>query len=579
MIIKNWDLLQSIEMMIIEYNKQFWSEESKDKRIDRNDIEYSEDDESANVPEALLSKLDKFQISLSSRQVKDDELQDIISQLYQMLDIMKLKVFSFSINSKGNQYREVDMSFLEHLNDDVENLQISGVDLSQESPLIFGRFKNLRFCSLEKCNISDPAIVSEIKKETIISLKRNEIAPEHYKDAIELMQKSNGNLEISTKELKTVSQIYLSKEVGISDYLKLMDVVDFDSISGLTVKVEDDFDFESNNIEQLVDILNEKKNITLRTAVDNLSKIDSNGTLNIPAKVIIRNASELSIDDLEKHPCISAIQMLDGENTHIQQREPYTREEYEKVRGEIDKIISQVNFPDESDPNREKKIFTQIYSILGKKITYDYRAISEEAKKDERLQITCRNLIGGLLEDTCVCAGYSDILRNVLACAGIYSEYIGAMPDIENGVKVDLKDPGGHAWNLVMLDGKKYWTDLTWDANNIKSDRYPLKYCLKSTEEFKHSEFKKRIQDTVEDPCPESVSDADQIKLFTGRELDNIDAAKKQENRNIGYLSSCIMSIADSGLTSGAIRKAANDISKCTSIKLVNELEVADGRD
>lgn len=579
MIIKNWDLLQSIEMMIIEYNKQFWSEESKDKRIDRNDIEYSEDDESANVPEALLSKLDKFQISLSSRQVKDDELQDIISQLYQMLGIMKLKVFSFSINSKGNQYREVDMSFLEHLNDDVENLQISGVDLSQESPFIFGRFKNLRFCSLEKCNISDPAIVSEIKKETIISLKRNEIAPEHYKDAIELMQKSNGNLQISTKELKTVSQIYLSKEVGISDYLKLMDVVDFDSISGLTVKVEDDFDFESNNIEQLVDILNEKKNITLRTAVDSLSKIDSNGTLNIPAKVIIRNASELSIDDLEKHPCISAIQMLDGENTHIQQREPYTREEYEKVRGEIDKIISQVNFPDESDPNREKKIFTQIYSILGKKITYDYRAISEEAKKDERLQITCRNLIGGLLEDTCVCAGYSDILRNVLACSGIYSEYIGAMPDIENGVKVDLKDPGGHAWNLVMLDGKKYWTDLTWDANNIKSDRYPLKYCLKSTEEFKHSEFKKRIQDTVEDPCPESVSDADQIKLFTGRELDNIDAAKKQENRNIGYLSSCIMSIADSGLTSGAIRKAANDISKCTSIKLVNELEVADGRD
>lgn len=355
MIIKNWDLLQSIEMMIIEYNKQFWSEESKDKRIDRNDIEYSEDDESANVPEALLSKLDKFQISLSSRQVKDDELQDIISQLYQMLGIMKLKVFSFSINSKGNQYREVDMSFLEHLNDDVENLQISGVDLSQESPFIFGRFKNLRFCSLEKCNISDPAIVSEIKKETIISLKRNEIAPEHYKDAIELMQKSNGHLEISTKELKTVSQIYLSKEVGISDYLKLMDVVDFDSISGLTVKVEDDFDFESNNIEQLVDILNEKKNITLRTAVDNLSKIDSNGTLNIPAKVIIRNASELSIDDLEKHPCISAIQMLDGENTHIQQREPYTREEYEKVRGEIDKIISQVNFPDESDPNREKR--------------------------------------------------------------------------------------------------------------------------------------------------------------------------------------------------------------------------------
>ena len=55
------------------------------------------------------------------------------------------------------------------------------------------------------------------------------------------------------------------------------------------------------------------------------------------------------------------------------------------------------------------------------------------------------------------------------------------MPDIENGVPCNFKDTGGHAWNLLRLDGKKYWTDLTWDANNIKSDRYPLKYCLKST--------------------------------------------------------------------------------------------------
>lgn len=579
MIIKNEKLINCIENAILNHDNQFWREEDTDKKIDFSSIKLLEDGESVDIPEDILRKLEKLRVTLYSKDIEGDELQDIISELSQMLDIMNLKSFSFSVIAKGNQYTKADISFLEHLNDSVETLEINGVDLSQEKPSRFERFKNLRFCSLEKCNISDPTIISEIKEDTIISLRRNEIAPEYYEDAIKLIQSSGGKIDFSVKELETIKQIYSSKKVEISDYLRLMNVVHFDNMSGLTVKMEDDFDFESNNIEQLVSILNEKNNITLSTIPENLSKLDSSGTLKTPTKVIIRNASELSIDDLSKHPCISAIQMSDGKNTEKQQGEPYTREEYDKVRREIDKIISQVDFPEESDPNREKKIFAQIYSILGKKITYDYNAISQDAKNDERLQTTCRNLLGGLLENTCVCAGYADILRNVLACSGIYSEYIGAMPDIENGVKVNLNDPGGHAWNLVMLDGKKYWTDLTWDASNIKVDRYPLKYCLKSTQEFKHDTFKKRIEDEIKDPCLESISDEEQIKLFTGRELDNIDTTKKQENKNIGYLSSCVMEIADSGLTSETIRKTANEVGKCTAIKLVNELEVADGRD
>ena len=155
------------------------------------------------------------------------------------------------------------------------------------------------------------------------------------------------------------------------------------------------------------------------------------------------------------------------------------------------------------------------------------------------------------------------------------------MPDIENGVPYNFKDPGGHAWNLLRLDGKKYWTDLTWDANNIKSDRYPLKYCLKSTKDFDHNTFKKRIEDQIQDPCPESVADDEQIMLFTGRKLEDKDTIiQEQENKNIGYLSSCIMSIANEGLTSPIIRKAANELNTCIKLKTVkhNEMEVTDGR-
>lgn len=580
MIIRNWRLLECIETSITEYDNQLWREEDNDKKIDYSSIEYSDDGESANIPEEILGKLESLRISWVARDIGEQELQDIKEQLSQILDVMKLKHFSFAMQARGSQYSQLDISFLDHLNENIENIAITGIDLSQEEPNRFARFKNLKYFRLQKCNISDPKIISEIKPEVFISLKRNEIAPEHYEDALKLIQSSNGRIKFSVKQLEIMSQIYLTKRVELSDYLRLMDVMDFDSISGLTVSIENEFDFENNNSEQIVNMLNSKANITLRMTLANLSRLDSNGALKVPTRTIIKNANELNVEDLLKHQCISTVQISDGHNTEKQQGEPYTREEYEKVRSEISKIISQIEFPEADDSNKEKKVFTQVYKLLGQKIDYDYNAISEEEKNNERLQITCRNLLGGLLEHKCVCAGYADILRNVLACAGVYSEYVAAMPDFENGVPLNLKDPGGHAWNLVMLDGQKYWTDLTWDANNIKTGRYPLTYCLKSTQEFRHNRFEKRLEDKIKDPCPESISDEEQVMLFEGKELEDRDTTKKQENINIGYLSDCVMSIANLGLTSVRVRETANEVNKCTAIRIMqeNETEVADGR-
>lgn len=580
MIIRNWRLLECIETAITEYNNQLWREEDEEKKIDYSSIEYSEDGESANIPEEILGKLESLRISWVSRDIGEQELQDIKEQLSQILDVMKLKLFSFAMQARGPQYSQLDISFLDHLNENIENIAITGIDLSQEAPDRFERFKNLKYFSLQKCNISDPKIISEIKPEVFVSLERNEIAPEHYEDALKLIQSSNGRIKFSVKQLEMMSQIYSTRQVDLRDYLRLMDVMDFDSVLGLTVRMENEFEFENSDSEQIVNMLNAKSNITLITTPANLSWLDSKGILKVPTRTIIKNADELNVEDLLKHQCISTVQILDGHNTEKQQGEPYTREGYEKVRSEISKIIAQIEFPETNDPNREKKIFAQVYKILGKKIDYDYNAISEEEKNNERLQITCRNLLGGLLEHKCVCAGYADILRNVLACAGVYSEYVGAMPDFENGIPLNLKDPGGHAWNLVMLDGKKYWTDLTWDANNIKTGRYPLTYCLKSTQEFSHNTFKKRLEDEIKDPCPESISDEEQVMLFEGKELEDKDTAKKQKNRNIGYLSNCIMSIADLGLTSVRVRETANEVSNCTAIRIMqeNETEVADGR-
>ena len=161
-------------------------------------------------------------------------------------------------------------------------------------------------------------------------------------------------------------------------------------------------------------------------------------------------------------------------------------------------------------------------------------------------------LTDGLLKNTAVCAGYADILRNTLACAGIYSEYIGASLDLEGGVTVDLNDPEGHAWNRVRLDGDDYWTDLTWDANNILAGRYPLNYCLKSSKDFGHSQYRVGINNEKWAGCDKTISDEKQLELFEGIIVEK--TANIEDAKSVSKVSSLVLATAQKGLTANALQ-------------------------
>lgn len=98
----------------------------------------------------------------------------------------------------------------------------------------------------------------------------------------------------------------------------------------------------------------------------------------------------------------------------------------------------------------------------------------------EQEDIENRNLVGALLNGECVCAGYAEAFRNLLACCQIEARYIGA----EN----KKKEEAGHAWNQAKLDGEWFDFDVTWDADRIVKEEEP-KYCFKSDEEFGHEQF------------------------------------------------------------------------------------------
>lgn len=93
----------------------------------------------------------------------------------------------------------------------------------------------------------------------------------------------------------------------------------------------------------------------------------------------------------------------------------------------------------------------------------------------------CANMIGGLLNSTCVCSGYAEIVRNVFPCYGIETRYISG-----NNIKPN-KD--GHAWNQIKLDGIWYNMDLTWSRDDIIAENSTL-YLLRSDKDFYgHDEY------------------------------------------------------------------------------------------
>ncbi len=193
-------------------------------------------------------------------------------------------------------------------------------------------------------------------------------------------------------------------------------------------------------------------------------------------------------------------------------------------------------------------------------IEYDEYAISEEGSKNQELAITCRNLYGGLIEGKCVCAGYADILRNVCECVGIEAQSVVAFPDIDNGVEVNIKDPTGHAWNNVKLDGEWYCTDLTWDRNNVVLEKFPLKYFLKSTKDFFHNDYSNTRKYDVK--CNKSITESEQIALFTGREVskETLEILTSDKNKSLNYLSNSVIATAIAGLNASQFRAVHNGL-------------------
>lgn len=136
---------------------------------------------------------------------------------------------------------------------------------------------------------------------------------------------------------------------------------------------------------------------------------------------------------------------------------------------------------------REIEKILILHDLLVKRLNYDsYKSRGDEA----------HSMIGPLLHEKGVCEGYSKAFKQLCDNAGIYCIIVNGTAIGQNG------KTGGHAWNIVRLNGKYYHIDVTHD--HYLDDKYCSRFhCLLSDKDI-------GINHTADDEftlpvCPETL--------------------------------------------------------------------------
>lgn len=97
------------------------------------------------------------------------------------------------------------------------------------------------------------------------------------------------------------------------------------------------------------------------------------------------------------------------------------------------------------------------HAVDRKNVKYDTH-YAEHPEKPAKTQHP-HDMTGAVLDGYCVCDGYAGVFYYMANAVGLHALY-------DDGWAYG----GGHAWNLVQIDGTYYYIDLTGCASNFDKD-------------------------------------------------------------------------------------------------------------
>lgn len=307
-------------------------------------------------------------------------------------------------------------------------------------------FKNIsKFKKLEELNLPDNKDLTENDLTDVWGLETLERV--NLDGNGQITEQEHGDIEISQRKSYLPAERFdwnsnesSLKNVQLSS-LANMSPEDLENLSGLNISItKADMEFlQSDYGKRLISSLQSKNAIS----------------------IYVNTTADLSMEQLDSISQICEVSKVHvGTGWEETQKRGYSMETYKAIKQEI------VNITKDIDPNLpDAEKYKIIHDKLAQNIQYDYSALQE--KPGSRDYYTSRNLENGLLYGTCVCAGYADILKNVLSEVGIESTYVEGRTD-----QGEL-----HAWNQVKIvdkSGKANWynVDLTWDSTQKGTNYY-----------------------------------------------------------------------------------------------------------
>ena len=429
-------------------------------------------------------------LSLSGIDIGDKEI-DIINQLK---NIKTLSITDSRLSLVNSKYTNLNLENLIFVN-------CKGVDIEH-----FCGSSNLQTLTIVNCLDAEFTGIEQLTKLRDVNIPNNEhLTDEDIKDLweVENLEKVNldGDINISDTEHEGIEVSHESEyrptegkdwrtnqkerpSVNFSDITRFSPE-QLKSLKGANINVRaEDIEF-----------------IKSQAGLEVIKALKANNNINLT----LNTTADLNMEDMED---LNSICNFD--RVHVQtgwqvtQDQGYSYETYKAIKKEILNIIKDI------DPNLpEQQKYLEIRKKLTENIKYDYATL--RATPNDKDYYSSRNLENGLLNHTCVCAGYADILKNVLAEVGIEAKYVEGKTN-----KGEL-----HAWNQVRLkgdDGQYHWynDDVTWDA--VGKDK--LKYCLLNDQEF--SKTHKCIPSRTEGgqvyscnaPAPSSIRAAKQNRQY-----------------------------------------------------------------
>lgn len=180
---------------------------------------------------------------------------------------------------------------------------------------------------------------------------------------------------------------------------------------------------------------------------------------------------------------------VEMKHSHLEYKTGELYMAYKKARDIVEKYIKDTDTPEQR--------FAILYQWMCENVKYDYAALDNNHTHTKDGIVQGRSggtngTVNALMYGSCVCQGYSKSMQMLLKLAGIYSVDIGCVAEekdiktpriiIDNQIHADESD---HSILKVNLNGKIYYSDITWDAGRFQKGKNRNYFLLSKSDILK----------------------------------------------------------------------------------------------